>query len=167
MFFPLDWMRGKEGFCLSFSCCATQNPTSLRSGVYPSAGHCAWGLSADRAVGLRFGAVLSVCPTFVLPLNCSGDDFGLEGPIFVVPGRVQLRGAWPRLGQWQETVGRARSSPLARHRSLAEPPLPPPLLPCYFHRIVRRRGRMFPAFFLFASKGRGEGRGFCWLLLVQ
>lgn len=124
-------------------------------------------LSADRAVGLCFGAVLSVCPTFVLPLNCSGDDFGLEGPIFVVPGWVQLRGAWPRPGQWQETVGRARSSPLARHRSLAEPPLPPPLLPCYFHRIVRRRGRMFPAFFLFASKGRGEGRGFCWLLLVQ
>lgn len=59
------------------------------------------------------------------------------------------------------------SSLLARHWGCVEPP--PLLLPCYFHRIVWRRGRMFPAFFLSASKGHGEGagRGFFWLPTVQ
>lgn len=101
-----------------------------------------------------------------------GWSFGAKRQFwFCCPGCAAARGLAPGWDNGRKP-GAARSSlPLARHRILAEPRLPPlPLLPCYFHRIVRRRGRMFPAFFLFASKGCGvgrEGRGFFSLAVVQ
>jgi len=94
-----------------------------------------------------------------LPDGAAGLRFGAKRQFwFSCPGCAAAWGSAPGWDKGRKPGAARSSSPLAGHRILAEPGLPPPpLLPCYFHRIVRRRGRMFPAFFLFASKGCGVG----------
>lgn len=100
-------------------------------------------------------------------------DFGLNLALAGVPGEVGALDGAAGLGLglllWGKEVvlalpsgaAAARARPgrtMAGSRDRVQLPRPLPLLLGYFHRIVRGTGRMFPAFFLFASKGCGAGR---------